>query len=222
MEVKTRTLKSGLTNLRGTFVGFLYVLKKENYTPKGKRPKWHCRCTGLVDGKPCNKEIKVGHNSLINKTNPKKHCGCQREVTLGTKFPREYHTWWDAKNRCHNPDHPSYGSYGAKGITMCESWRACFENFFADMGPRPKEHSLDRVDPFGHYEPSNVRWADDKTQARNKKDTKWVTHPKTGKSIQAAALAEEMGMSYQKLRAQMIDSGEWQKPVARPKEADIK
>lgn len=219
-EIK-RTLKTGLTNLRGDLIGFLKVLKKENYTPKGKRPKWHCRCTAIVDGKECGKEIKVSHNLLIKKE-PKTHCGCQREVSLGTKFPREYHTWHDARARCHNPNHPSYGSYGAKGITMCETWRGSFEAFFADLGPRPEGCSLDRINPFGNYEPSNTRWADDKTQARNKKDTKWVQHPVTKKAIQAAALAEEMGMSYQKLRAKMIDDGTWHKPVARPKEADEK
>ena len=209
-----RKLKTGLTNLRGNKIGDLTVLKKENYTPKGKRPKWWCRCV-------CGKEIKVAHNLLIHK-DPKTHCGCKRQVSLGTKYPKEYHTWWDAKSRCHNPNHPSYDSYGAKGITMCDSWRESFENFFKDMGPRPKDHSLDRINPFGGYEPSNVRWADVITQARNKKDTKWVQHPVTGKAIQAAALAEEMGMSYQKLRAKMIDEGTWQKKVNRPAEADIK
>lgn len=45
---------------------------------------------------------------------------------------------------------------------MCERWLGehGFENFLADMGDRPSpQHSLDRVDPNGNYEPSNCRWA---------------------------------------------------------------
>ncbi len=62
----------------------------------------------------------------------------------------------------------------------------------ADIGLHPggKGCSLDRIDPFGHYEPGNVRWADVMTQARNKRNTvkltingvtkpmtEWAEHP---------------------------------------------
>ncbi len=93
---------------------------------------------------------------------------------------------------------------------MCKEWREDFEQFLKDVGKAPtKGHSIDRIDAHGNYEPSNVRWATNKTQARNKKNTKWVKHPKTGEPIKAAELAEELGWSYQKLRSTMIGMGTW-------------
>ena len=93
---------------------------------------------------------------------------------------------------------------------MCNAWRDSFEVFLKSVGKRPsKNHSLDRRDATGHYEPGNVRWATLKVQARNKRTTKWIKHPETKKPIKAVELAEELGVTYQKLRKQMVDAGTW-------------
>lgn len=76
------------------------------------------------------------------------------------------------RSRCLNPKAPQYKYYGARGITICERWND-IENFIADMGEKPtREHSIDRIDVDGHYEPSNCRWATASEQQRNKRPRK--------------------------------------------------
>ncbi len=77
--------------------------------------------------------------------------------------------------RCENPKQTRFERWGGRGIKICRRWRDSFQNFFADVGPRPSpDHSIERVDNDGHYEPKNVRWATSKEQARNRVSTFFV------------------------------------------------
>jgi len=201
----TGKLKNGLTDLRGVQVGELLVLNRVRVA-EGRRPRWRCKCLA------CHSRITVSHNRLIDKNNPKTHCGCLRPEGVTTILKKEYHAWWDARERCHNPEHPSYNDYGAKGVTMHPEWRKSFDAFLKHIGPAPKpkpEYSLDRINTFGNYAPGNIRWATASQQARNKRGTKFVKHPITGTPIRAAELADEMNLSYQQLRNRLVNRGEW-------------
>jgi hypothetical protein len=59
-------------------------------------------------------------------------------------------------------------AYVPKGITVCERWATSFENFFEDMGACPDGYELDRLDNSKGYDPTNVRWATETTQSRNR------------------------------------------------------
>jgi hypothetical protein len=89
----------------------------------------------------------------------------------------EYVAWAGMKQRCLNPKNKGYKKwYGALGVKVCERWLR-FENFLADMGPRPTpRHEIDRYpDPNGNYEPTNCRWATRKENMRNLRTNRLVT-----------------------------------------------
>lgn len=81
-----------------------------------------------------------------------------------------YKSWNAMRSRCRDVSNASYPSYGGRGITVCERWEV-FENFLADMGERPSpDHSIDRIDNDGNYEPGNCRWLTRAEQNARRKD----------------------------------------------------
>lgn len=91
--------------------------------------------------------------------------------THGKTESREFSTWTDIQTRCYNRNSKGFSNYGGRGILVCDRWLESFENFLADMGPRPSnQHSIERNNVNGNYEPSNCRWATIKDQAGNKRN----------------------------------------------------
>ncbi len=136
---------------------------------KHRSSLWACSCV-------------CGNNTVVTGSNlQSKHtasCGCiQREGNnykhghnITRKRPsRTYTTWYNMKQRCLNPNLTNYEYYGERGISVCDRWRDSFINFLEDMGIRPENTSIDRINVEGNYEVSNCRWATPKGQANNRR-----------------------------------------------------
>lgn len=70
------------------------------------------------------------------------------------------------RNRCNNPNATQYKWYGGKGITVCKEWNN-YSTFLEDMGDKPIEKTIDRLDNNVGYIKTNCRWSTAKEQAEN-------------------------------------------------------
>lgn len=78
-----------------------------------------------------------------------------------------YHTWENVKARVRK-----HHRYVNRGISLYQEWVNDSAHFIADiekeLGPRPKNHTLDRIDNDGDYAPGNLRWATSSEQQHNR------------------------------------------------------
>lgn len=102
-----------------------------------------------------------------------------------------YGIWQWILSRCNNANHKSYKNYWWRWI-KCE--RDCFEQFYKDVWERPTYlHSIDRIDCNWNYCKENCRWADQKTQSRNRNNN--IKYQWWWKSMIISDIIEHEGIS---------------------------
>lgn len=145
---------------KGDFrISRLSETKIDNQTP------FVCLC--LV----CQKESLRTLSSLKRSKSPK--CMyCSKGDGLSNKERYTYESYRNMLQRCYNENCEHYDRYGGRGITVCDDWKKSFNTFLKDMGKRPKNHSLDRVNVDLGYSKENCRWTTQSEQIRNRGKTK--------------------------------------------------
>lgn len=102
-----------------------------------------------------------------------------------------YSVWVRMRSRCEREVDKDYSYYGARGISVCESWRS-FPAFIADMWPRPSGYTLERLDNNGHYCKENCKWASREEQNYNKRNSARLTY--LGETMTIAQWSQRLGI----------------------------
>lgn len=152
--------------------------------------------------KSCN--IVKNIDLFYSRGNRCKDCWFQaaekRRIERGYTPPKdipEYKTLKGIKERCRNPNSNGYEHYGGRGISVDERWLGSegFKNFIEDMGPKPTpQHSIERKDTDGDYEPGNCRWATTKEQQNNKTNNRKIKIG--GEELTIAQIADKTGLTH--------------------------
>ena len=80
--------------------------------------------------------------------------------THGYKGTDVYRLWGQIVTRCENPNAKSYRWYGARGITMDDTWRSDPKSFcdWAIAHGYKAGLEIDRIDVDGNYTPNNCQF----------------------------------------------------------------
>jgi hypothetical protein len=127
----------------------------------------------------------------------------------------EYATWLAMKQRCQDPKSTNYPRYGGRGIKVCHRWTFSFQDFLDDMGKKPTEnHSIERKNNSGDYEPDNCIWATPKQQANNRRSNTILSL--NGKSQTLSQWADETGFGVNAICNRLHDGWSVEKTLTTP------
>lgn len=139
---------------------------------------------------------------------------------INNKKSSEYGSWQAMINRCNNPKATNYERYLELNITICNEW-LIFINFIKDMGLKPsKHHTIERINNTKGYYKENCKWATNKEQQRNRRDTCFVEYKGIKKSI--PEWAELLGFSLPTLYGRIVDM-KWdvEKAFSKPSKGKV-
>ena len=198
---------SAFKDITGQRFGQLVALSFERR--KGARPLWTCLCD-------CGGVALATQGRLKARTKSCVACSAQRVRLAGSRAnyrhgaaqggatTKEYEAWQGIIRRCESPaSGREHRLYRGRGISIYPQWRASFQTFLDDVGRAPSpDHSIDRIDNNGNYEPGNVRWATAVVQNNNKRSSAFLEFE--GRRMTIAQWATELGLNYSTLRCRIV------------------
>ncbi|MBQ6906195.1 MAG: hypothetical protein IJN75_04165 [Clostridia bacterium] len=203
-----------LIDLTGQRFGRLIVVNlagRDNF----RQAVWNCVCD-------CGNTTQVRSNNLRNGSTTS--CGCfhrkrakETHEIHGFRYTRLFSIWCGMKQRCYNPKYHNYPRYGGRGIVICEAWKNDFISFqeWAIANGYSDELTIDRIDVNGNYEPSNCRWATQKTQCNNKRNNRFIEY--NGETHTLQEWAQKIGICHTTLIERIKRWGSIEEALTIPK-----
>jgi hypothetical protein len=148
--------------------------------------EWLCICD-------CGNSHKATSNRLTTGKTTCCHACAMKKISIsnsknGVEPKKLYYAFTNMKTRCYNKNYFLYHRYGGRGITVCDEWLdsemydgrstkgwIAFKNWALSNG-YADDLTIDRIDLYGNYEPSNCRWATMKQQLNNTRQNRHYTH----------------------------------------------
>jgi len=205
-----------LIDLTGQRFGRLIVVKRMGSNSQNK-PLWSGQCdcgnTVIVAGS----HLRIGHT---------KSCGClmreaskERATKHGFTRTRFYQIWKGMRQRCLNPNNPSYKIYGGREIGIYREWGE-FAAFKKDMHESYLKHvekfgekntTIDRTDGSKSYSPENYRWATYMVQGSNTRQNTLLTFGNESKYL--SEWARKVGIQHQTISRRLKDKNKTIKEI---------
>lgn len=122
----------------------------------------------------CGRVVKVDNRSMLQ--GHTKSCGCSKFTdphrlrhghARKDAMSKTYTCWSSMIQRATNPKSKDWIHYGGRGIGVCARWLK-FDNFLADMGPKPYGLTIERKDNDVGYCPENCKWDTWSNQLKNR------------------------------------------------------
>lgn len=203
-----------LIDLTGQRFGMWTVLYRNGHSRCATM--WRCRCDCGIERDVASTALRQQEQRSCRQCWYKKRripVNMTEEGLLKKQHPREWNSWKAMMGRCLEPKWKGYRLYGGRGIRVAKELRT-FAGFYAALGDRPPNTSLDRIDSNGDYEPTNLRWANPVVQGNNSRWNRRMTL--NGETMTIAEWARKYGIRHSRVRSRLARGLSLSEALSRP------